>query len=226
MYDGSIKKGGYLMKEISYGKKLTRSYIILSQIGICITIYLVFLLVFLYYKSQPGANSIMLNPLFELILALVFTPFCFILQISITQLKYMELREHDMLYFEGASLIDCIKLAWNVLRYGNDTKVYKVISYHDIDKVTLRFSQGKQSKSSSFDTYYLSIRFYTKEVSFLSFSQSMSLNEKLDNQMIHSILEFLLNHHVRVVDQYHLMEYLKRDQKVFHEYLDNIKKRK
>lgn len=101
-----------------------------------------------------------------------------------------------------------------------------MISYRDIDKVSLRYSQGKQSKGTSFDTYYLSIRFYTKEVCFLSFSQSMSLNEKLDNQMIHDILEFLLNHHVRVVDQHHLMEYLKRDQKVFHEYLDNIKKRK
>lgn len=161
------------MKEFSYGKKLTRSYIILSQIGICITIYLVFLLVFLYYKSQPGANPIMLNSLFELLLALVFTPLCFILQISITQFKYMELREHDMLYFEGAAVIDCIKLAWNVLRYGNDTKVYKVISYCDIDKVTLRYSQGKQSKESSFDTYYLSILFFIlrKRVSLASRNQ-------------------------------------------------------
>lgn len=54
----------------------------------------------------------------------------------------------------------------------------------------------------------------------------MSLNEKLDNQMIHDILEFLLNHQVGVVNQYHLMGYLKRDQKAFHEYLDSIKKRK
>ena len=68
--------------------------------------------------AKPGANSIYAKSVIELILALIFTPFCFILQISITQFKYMELREHDMLYFEGATVIDCIKLAWNVLRYG------------------------------------------------------------------------------------------------------------
>lgn len=211
-------------QNVVYGKRMKKSDILFSILAIYLITFTIFKLVFMYAKSIGYVDGIVNSILFEPILALCLTPLLALLILSIHKCKYLELTSTNIIYNEGESFLESLKLVLSILKNSDYKKAYKTISYSEIKNLTLSYSAGNMSSNTNFDTYYLSIKLFNKNHCFLEISQSMVLNDTFNSAFIHKVIEGLKKHDVDIKDHYQIIPLLNENQKTLYQHLNNVTK--